>query len=63
MREATQLLQRAGPADATAAIQRALRGVAATVTEDSQNNSGKTSVNSAQISFPKESIIDVEFVD
>lgn len=63
MREATQLLQRAGPTDATAAIQRALRGVAATVTEDSQKNSGKTSVNSAQISFPKESIIDAELVD
>jgi poly(hydroxyalkanoate) depolymerase family esterase len=56
MHEATQLLQRAGPADATAAIQRALRGTSKPVTESVQNNDGK-------ISFPKESIIDAEIVD
>jgi poly(hydroxyalkanoate) depolymerase family esterase len=56
MREATQLLQRAGPADATAAIQRALRGTAMPMTADAQNNAEK-------IAFPKESIIDAEFVD
>jgi poly(hydroxyalkanoate) depolymerase family esterase len=56
MREATQLLQRAGPADATSAIQRALRGISAPATEGAQNNGGK-------ISFQTESIIDVEIID
>jgi poly(hydroxyalkanoate) depolymerase family esterase len=56
MREATQLLQRAGPADATAAIQRALRGTSTPAAESGKNNGEK-------ISFPKESIIDAEFVD
>ncbi len=56
MREATQLLQRAGPADATAAIQRALRGTIAPATEDKKSNGGK-------VFFPTESIIDAELVD
>jgi poly(hydroxyalkanoate) depolymerase family esterase len=63
MREATQLLQRAGPTDATAAIQRALRGTSVPMTADAQNNGAKDFLNSGQISFPKESIIDAEFVD